>query len=294
MQSIAERLTEKTPLILDGAMGTELFRRGVETRLPCWSAYALLQQPDLVRTVHGDYVRAGAEILTTNTFRTSARSLQKAGLGHLAKSMTQLAVRLAKEARENSPDEQIWVAGSVAPLEDCYEPKLVPDLTTASKEHAQMIEWLLEPGVDFLLIETMNTIEEAVVAAKIAAATGIPFFVSWVCNSDGNILSGQSLRDAVEALEPYRPSAFLVNCTPAVHLTRALSNLLKSEKSIPVGAYANIGKPEPVFGWEFTNEIDIDAYSDFACDWIGSGAKIVGGCCGTTPDHIHAIKAKLG
>src|SRR5262245_16744949 len=103
-------------------MGTELFRRGVKTKLPCWSAHALLHQPDLVREIHEDYIRAGAEIITTNTFRTSYRSLNKEGYGQRSEEMTKLAVHLAKEARSNSAHSSVWIAGSVAPLEDCYEP----------------------------------------------------------------------------------------------------------------------------------------------------------------------------
>ena len=293
MKSIVDRLNEKTPVLLDGAMGTELFRRGVETRLPSWSAHALLHQPELVQRVHEDYIRAGAEILTTNTFRTSFRSLNQAGLGHQSKAMTDLAVQLAKQAREESAlTGSVWIAGSVAPLEDCYEPQRMPDSSTTLREHAEMIDRLCNAGVDLLLIETMNSIEEAALAAECAAATGIPFFVSWVCGSDGNILNGESIALGVRTLQQYHPSAFLVNCTPTIHLSTALSILIESVDGIPAGAYGNIGKPEPVFGWEFTNEIDPDSYFHFARSWIASGARIVGGCCGTTPDHIHAL-AKL-
>ncbi len=294
MKSIVDRLNEKRPVILDGAMGTELFRLGVETRLPCWSAHALLHQPQLVQRVHEDYIRVGAEILTTNTFRTSFRSLNKAGLGHLSKQMTELAVRLARRAREEAAlTDAIWIAGSIAPLEDCYEPQLMPDSATAAKEHTEMIDWLCNAGVDLLLIETMNSIEESAAAAECAAATGTPFFVSWVCRNDGNILNGESLALGVRALQQYHPSAFLVNCTPTIHLSKALSVLIESAEGIPVGAYGNIGKPEPVFGWEFTNEIDPGGYANFAGNWVVSGARIVGGCCGTTPDHIRALRTRL-
>jgi homocysteine S-methyltransferase len=290
LKTILERLEEKTPIILDGAMGTELFRRGVKTKLPTWSAHALLHQPDLVREIHEDYIRAGAEIITTNTFRTSFRSLSKEGYGPVAKEMTNLAVRLSKQARENIAQSPVWIAGSVAPLEDCYEPELVPDMDTAAKEHAQMIEWLCTSGVDLILIETMNSIDEAVAAAQSASRSGLPFFVSWTCTNNGTILSGQSLKEAIHALLPYHPSAFLVNCTATIHLNESLSQLLKSAGSIPVGAYGNIGKSEPVFGWELSNELDAEAYSRYALDWVRAGARIVGGCCGTSPDYIQSIK----
>jgi homocysteine S-methyltransferase len=293
MRSISDRLTEKTPVVLDGGMGTELFRRGVETRLPCWSAQALLHQPDLVGKIHEDYIKAGAEIITTNTFRTSFRSLNKEGHGQAAKNMTEFAVQLAKQARENSAQTQVWIAGSVAPLEDCYEPELMPDAPMAVKEHAQMVEWLATSGVDLLLIETMNSIAEAAAAAQSAAETGLPFFVSWTCGNSGRILNGESLEDGINALIPYSPSAFLVNCTPTAYVKVALRRLLKAAGSIPVGAYGNIGNPEPVFGWQFVEDLNPAAYAEYAMDWIQSGAKIVGGCCGTSPDYILEIKKRL-
>ena len=97
MKSISQRLSEQAVVLLDGAMGTELFRRGVSTRLPIWSAQALIENPQMVRQIHEDYIHAGAEIITTNTFRTTTRALNKKGLGSRAKELTELAVSLAKQ-----------------------------------------------------------------------------------------------------------------------------------------------------------------------------------------------------
>jgi S-methylmethionine-dependent homocysteine/selenocysteine methylase len=289
LKSILDRLREEPVLLLDGAMGTELFRRGIETRLPSWSAQALIENPTIVREVHEDYIRAGSEIITTNTFRTTSRALGKANLSHRAKELSQLAVSLAKQARDNCANKPVWVAGSVAPLEDCYEPGLTPDSETAFQEHSELIGWLVEAGVDLILIETMNTIRETVAAARAAATSGLPVFISWTCAPDGNILSGESLNDAILSLEQYKPSAFLVNCTPAKDIATALRKMREAAK-VPIGAYANIGKPEPIYGWEFTHELDPSAYAFEAEDWVREGANVIGGCCGTTPEHISTLK----
>ena len=273
-------------------MGTELFRRGVNTRLPFWSAQALIENPQTVREIHEDYIRAGAEIITTNTFRTTSRALGKKGLSERAKELTYLAVSLAKQARDQSADKPVWIAGSVAPLEDCYEPNLIPDPETAHKEHTELITWLVEAGVDLILIETMNTIQEAVIAAGASKIGQLPIFVSWTCTTDGRILSGENIQEGIRSVEPYNPAAFLVNCTPVRAVGTALQKMCDISK-VPIGAYANIGKPEPVSGWEFTNESDPDAYANAADNWIRIGAKIVGGCCGTTPEHISALKKQL-
>jgi S-methylmethionine-dependent homocysteine/selenocysteine methylase len=152
-----------------------------------------------------------------------------------------------------------------------------------------LIGWLVEAGVDLILIETMNTIQEAVAAAHAAKTTGLPISISWTCASDGNILSGESLSNAILSVEQYKPSAFLVNCTPAKDIGPALRKMRETAK-VPIGAYANIGKPEPIYGWEFTHELDPSAYAFEAEDWVREGAKIIGGCCGTTPEHISALK----
>jgi homocysteine S-methyltransferase len=289
MQSITQRLKGESILLLDGAMGTELFRRGVDTRLPFWSAQALIENPQMVQAIHQDYIRAGAEIITTNTFRTTTRALGKKGLSNRAKDLTLLAVDLAKKARDQSADKPVWIAGSVAPLEDCYEPQLMPDPETAFREHSELIQWLVDAGVDFILIETMNTIQEAITATRAAKNSKVPIFVSWTCSSDGRILNGEKIQDAIRSLEPYNPAAFLVNCTPSQYVGSALRNMREISK-VPIGAYANIGKAEPISGWEFTHELGPDAYSKQVKTWVDLGAKIVGGCCGTTPEHIAALK----
>lgn len=279
-------------MLLDGAMGTELFRRGVKTRLPSWSAQALIENPKIVREVHEDYIHAGSEIITANTFRTTSRALAKANLDQRAKELTYLAVSLAKEARNNCVGKSVWIAGSVAPLEDCYEPDLTPDSETAFREHSELIGRLVEAGVDLILIETMNSVQETVAAARAAKMSGIPMFISWTCASDGKILNGQSVKEGILALDQYKPLAFLVNCTPSKDIGSALQKMREVTK-VPIGAYANIGKPEPVYGWEFTDELDPSAYALEAKNWIRLGARIVGGCCGTTPDHISALKNLL-
>src|SRR5262249_8924435 len=160
----------------------------------------------------------------------------------------------------------VWIAGSVAPLEDCYEPELAPGSETAFREHEEFIGWLVEAGVDFILIETMSTIQEAVAAARAAEPYGLPTFISWTCGRDGKILSGESIRQGIRMLEPYHPSAFLVNCTPAKDIETALQKMLEVS-TVPVGAYANIGKPEPINGWEFTHDLAPPAYAQEVKRW---------------------------
>jgi S-methylmethionine-dependent homocysteine/selenocysteine methylase len=292
-------------LVLDGATGTELDRRGVDTALPLWSARALIVAPEIVRQVHCDYLDVGADIITTNTFRTHRRTLMRAGIGERARELTQFAVQLAREAIDQS-GRAAYSAGSMSPLEDCYSPALVSSDEELRVEHLEMAHDLAEAGCDLLLVETMNTIREAVIAAECATATGLPVCVSFVVGPQGRppdqhtvdhedaaaplmLLSGESIPAAVAALIDVKPAAIMVNCVPLAYADRACDELRAAQHG-SIGLYANVGHVDNVFGWTLTDDVQPAAYAQHARRWIDQGAAIVGGCCGTSPAHIEAIR----
>ena len=286
------RLTQPEPLLLDGATGTELTRRGVDTGLPLWSANALLTEEGarVLRQIHSDYLAAGAEIITANTFRTHMRRLVSSGNGQRALELTRRAVDIARAAVAEAPNEKIrFVAGSISTLEDCYSPELVPPDDECRAEHSERVHHLVECGVDLLLLETFNTIREAVIAAKLATISGMPVIVSFVPDRVGRILSGESLTEAAEQLLPLGVAALGVNCGPTPYLTVPLEELRAvCGPNFPLIAYGNIGYPDDEVGWVNTDAEDPTAYCQHAANWP---AKIIGGCCGTTPAHIAELKA---
>ena len=287
-----ERLAAGSPLLLDAAMGTELQRRDADTTLPLWSARPLLRDPELVWTVHGDEVGAGADILTANTFRTHARSLAKAGLADRSAELTARAVQLAHQAAA-APGREVFVAGSLSPLEDCYRPELVPDDAALTKEHGNQASFLAEAGVDLILAETHNTIREAVAALSASKASGVPAILSMVTDGEGRLLSGETIEDAARSLVPLRPDALGINCVPAARVAGDLERLAAAAPGLPLAAYGNLGLPADDKGWAFTEELSADAYAELALDWIALGARIVGGCCGTRPEHTRALRRAL-
>jgi S-methylmethionine-dependent homocysteine/selenocysteine methylase len=273
-------------LLLDGATGTELNRRGIDTGLPLWSANALITDTGLnvLRQVHLDYLNAGADIITTNTFRTNRRVL--VGKGFSAKELTLRAVTTAKEAVAEF-GESALVAGSLSSLEDCYRPDLVPPAEDCLAEHSERIQHLLEGGVDLLLIETMNSIREAVIAAEIATATGLPTWISFVCDERGRILSGESLTQAAEKLLPLGVKALGVNCMPAHTIAQPLTELRAiCGEEFPLMAYGNIGHVDDEQGWVNTDSTNPEGYLEHAQSWP---AQIIGACCGSTPAHIRKL-----
>ena len=287
-----ERLRTGPPLLLDAAMGTELQRRDADTSLPLWSARPLLQDPELVWTVHGDEVSAGADILTTNTFRTHARSLARADFAERAAELTTRAVQLAHQAAA-APGREVFVAGSLSPLEDCYRPDLVPDDASVTTEHGAQARFLAEAGADFILAETQNTIREALAALKAGKAAGVPTVVSFVTDGEGRLLSGETIETAAQTLLPESPDALGINCVPAARLAGDLERLASAAPGVPLVAYGNLGLPSDDRGWSFTEELAPEAYAAHARAWIALGARIVGGCCGTTPEHTRALRKLL-
>ncbi len=277
------------PRILDGATGTELTRRGVPTPIPLWSTAALLSAPQTVQAIHREYVAAGADILTANTFRTNPRALLRAGLRDRGPELSRLAVQLARDASGSaSAGRRVLVAASVAPAEDCYRPDLTPDERELRAEHAELAQWLADARPDLLWIETMGTVREALAAAIAARDVGVPFSVCFALNEAGQLLSGESLDRAIERVEPLGPLAVGLNCLPPEGLCAALPRLRRLTKR-PIAAYAHIGNPEPTCGWSFSQNVGPEAYAAYARRWLDAGASVIGGCCGTTPAHVAAL-----
>jgi S-methylmethionine-dependent homocysteine/selenocysteine methylase len=288
-ERLAQRLKRAEPLLLDGATGTELERRGVATRLPLWSADALIRAPEVVERIHRDYAEAGAEAITANTFRTQRRTLAREGLGERAAELTALAVRLAKQAGSGGAQAPL-VLGSDPPLEDCYRPDLVPDEAALAREHAEHCANLAAAGVDAILCETHNAVREACASVRAARATGLPVLVSFVCWEGASLLSGERLDEAVAAVRPLDPAALLVNCLPPPNVMACLPVLAGAR--LPYGAYANLGAPDDSTGFRRSEAVTPYGFAEAAAEWARAGARLIGGCCGTTPAHIAAIRKR--
>ena len=233
--TLGERLSCGTPLVLDAAMGSDLDRRGLPTTLPLWSAVGLLKQPDLVRRIHLDNLLAGAEIITTDTFRTTAHTLRKAGIDPArAPELDALAVRLAAEARAEAGRPEAWIAGSIAPPEDCYLPTLRDTPELALAEHRAQAANLAAAGVDLIMVETIPTVAEAEIALRAAVETGRPAMVGFVCampdrGEPVRLLSGETLNYAVDRVSPLGPTAIFVNCAAPPVITAALEGVARTD-----------------------------------------------------------------
>lgn len=288
--NLQQRIHSRDPLLLDGATGTELERRGQSLAPPAWSAAALVECPQVLRQIHADYVSAGAEVITANTFRTHRRNLRAAGWQDRADELTAAAIELARQAA----GERAFVVGSLAPLGDCYSPEQTPSPQQLLEEHAEQATQMVACGVDGILVETQVSIAESTAAVSAAKACCEVVLVSWVLNPQGQLLTGESLRDAIAAVLPLEPTALLVNCLPVATVPIALAVLRESGNGMPFGVYANTGWMNADGTWQDATASDPDVYAAAAVEWQEQGPTLIGGCCGTTPQHIAALRDTVG
>lgn len=278
-------------IVLDGALGTELERRGVPTPAPRWSAAALQSHPDVVGEIHRGYVAAGARLLTANTFRVNPVAL--GGAVREGPALAAAAVELARRAAEHAAGARCLVAASVGPLADCYLPERVPDEATLRRAHAEAAGWLAGAQPDLAWIETINTIREARAVCEAVRSVGLPLAISFVTGEDGALLSGEPLAEAVAAVEPFDPLAIGLNCGPPSGLGVTLRRL-RTLTDRPLAVYGHINNLRALPGWSLVEHSSPAAYAIQAESWVAAGATIVGGCCGTTPAHIAAVAGRMG
>ena len=269
--------------LLDGPLGTELARRGVRTPTPLWSAGAVETSPEVVAAIHADYAAAGAWVHTANTFRTDSWTLAKVGRADDCEDLSRRAVEIA---RASVPDDHL-VAGSISPLEDCYEPSRSPPLAVCREEHRRSARALVEAGVDLLLCETFPHPGEALAALDAALEHNVPTWLSLTPGPDGGLLSDEEIVETLREAARRGAEAVLVNCAAPKRLTQILPRL--AELDLQFGAYGNVGRPCSEAGWVNEGEALPQAYVGEVLRWLEGGATILGGCCGTGPQHIEAV-----
>jgi homocysteine S-methyltransferase len=283
------------PVLADGAMGTVVYGRGIFINR-CYDELNLTD-PGLILSIHEEYLQAGAEILETNTFGANRFRLARHGLGGKVAEINAAGVRLARQAVEHLKDKQAseaWVAGSVGPLGVRLEPLGKTGLDEARAAFAEQIRALTEAGVDLIVIETMPALNEAREALEAARETApdLPVLVMVTVDDEGNCLDGSSPAQAAALLTEWGAGAIGVNCStgPATVLTAI--EAMRAATTLPLAAMPNAGMPRAVEGRNIYL-CSPEYMASFARKAINAGAQIVGGCCGTTPNHIRAMRSAI-
>ena len=231
--------------LLDGAMGTELMRAGLDLPLPIWSGDVNLTHPDYVRKIHEAYLTAGADILTTNTFRTTPRAYRNNGYEeHEARQRSHESLERAVELARQAAGDDIMVTGSIAPLEDCYEPDLFPGNEFAQREFRELAIWLQDTGVDIILFETMGSWPEIKTAISVTVDLHLPRWLSLILKNGNTLLDGTDLANILSNIKDYGIEMVLLNCNLCSVTADAVDVLLTDWKG-SWGVYPNIGVAMP-------------------------------------------------
>ncbi len=288
---LQDRLANDEIVVLDGGMGTEVKRRTGKPGTSVLAVNEMVESPDLIKSIHTSYIDAGADVITANTYDLNGPALAKPGLdADDAWPLTSQAVRIAREAREEATNgRDVLIAGSLGPLGSDYDPDDVPDYDTCLAAYREQVEVMADEGVDMVLVETTARVRSARAGVAAAAEVGLPAWAALLADDHGRVKSAEPLDAAVDTLVSEGASAVLINCTQPPQVSRAMESLSQYQR-VPFGAYAQAavytGK-----GWEFGPSRTPQEYLDCARDWVSKGARIVGGCCGTNPDHIKALRS---
>jgi methionine synthase / methylenetetrahydrofolate reductase(NADPH) len=277
------------PALCDGAMGTLLYANGVFINR-CYDELNL-SQPDLIRGIHHDYLQAGAEIVETNTFGANAFRLARHSIADKVRDINRAGARLAREAAKSF---DVWVAGSVGPLGTRIEPLGKTSFEEARQAFREQIAALAEGGVDLLMLETFGYLEElhqAMLAAKDVGAK-LPLVVQVTIDEDGNCLDGSDPETFTPRLEDWGADVIGCNCSVGPVAMLGAIERVRAVTSLPLSAQPNAGIPRSVEGRNIYL-CSPEYMASYARKFVAAGARVVGGCCGTTPDHIRVMKAAL-
>ena len=297
----------KDLIIGDGAMGTELRRRGVKVPShieSIWSALALKEAPDTVEKIHTDYIEAGSDYITTNNYAVTRPILSRDNFDNELESLTIKSIEIAKAALSKTKKRDIKILGSLPPLETSYRADLILKEEEMNKQYSEIAN-ILKDKVDIIICETMASALEAKCALKAALETNMPVWLSWTLHGDvrNTLPSGETVNQAFLELNGLEPDAYLINCCAANLVTPSIK-ALRELTDIPIGGYANAEnvaldkansnlKLAAERHWDSAIEINEKTYLEEAKLWIKEGASIVGGCCRTKPSYIKELSTNL-
>ncbi len=279
--SLARRINR--PLILDGAMGSLLQQKGIEASGALWMSKANLEQPETVYEIHKEYILAGADIITTNTFRTNPEALKYSGLDVSLNEFVKSAVEITVQSAGNLP---VFVAGSNAPAEDCYKKERSLSVKSLEENHRKHIELLMNYGCDFILNETQSHFDEIEIICRFCSSENIPYIISLFVDESLNILSGESIEEVIKFIQDYNPLAIGINCV----MPGTFAKLIEANSfNFNWGAYLNCGSGN------FEDEhiqcgVSPKEYIETIKPFLKINPSFIGSCCGSSPEHTKEIK----
>src|SRR6202521_5346898 len=280
---------KESAVLCDGATGTLLYAKGIFINR-CYDELNV-SQPELIRELHHEYMQAGAEIIETNTFGGNSFRLARHSMENRVREINLAGVRLAREAAKSF---DVWVAGSVGPLGIRIEPLGKTSFEEARAAFREQITALVKGGVDLLILETFGYVEElhqAVLAAR-DVNPKIPVVAHVTIDEDGNCLDGSTPETFTPRLEEWGVDVIGCNCSVGPVAMLDAIERMRAVTSIPLSAQPNAGMPRSVEGRNIYL-CSPEYMASYARKFVAAGVRLVGGCCGTTPEHIRVMKSAL-
>src|ERR1035438_3036171 len=287
-QNLIERL-KHSPVLCDGAMGTLLYAKGIFINR-CYDELNL-SQPDLIRAVHNDYLHAGAEIIETNTFGANSFRLARHSIADRVRDINLAGAHVAREAAKSF---DVWVAGSIGPLGIRIEPLGKTSFEEARAAFREQVAALVEGGVDLLMLETFGYLEElhqAILACRDVNAK-IPLIAQVTIDEDGNCVDGADPEAFAARLVEWNVDVLGINCSVGPVAMLDAIERVRAVTSLPLAAQPNAGMPRSVEGRNIYL-CSPEYMASYARKFVAAGVQLIGGCCGTTPEHIRAMKSSL-
>jgi homocysteine S-methyltransferase len=290
--------------VLDGAMATELERRGFDLNGPLWSAHVLESTPEAIAAVHRDYLQAGADCLLTASYQVSAEGFEKIGLSPEAaataadralRSAVSIAERVRSDYQASSP-RPIWIAASLGPYGAMlhngaeYHGNYAVPTEELTAFHRRRIAVLAQTGADFLAFESVPSLDEAeAILIALREFPSLPAYISFTCRDGAHVAHGESLQACGELLDrDPQIIAIGMNCTPP-RFIRSLTRQLASVTRKPIVVYPNSGEQWDADRQCWVGEGELEQFREQAREWRAVGAQWIGGCCRTSPDHVRAV-----
>jgi homocysteine S-methyltransferase len=281
-------------LLLDGGTGSELRRRRVRFVESVWSAAANIDHVDTLVAIHSDYIAAGADVITANTFATTRFVLEAGGLGDRFEEINRAAITAARTAAD-AADRHVLVAASLSCCPPFLDMSARPAAAIELRDYRELAAFLAGNGVDLLLLEMLQHPEPAARACKAASESGLPYWAGISCRQRNGLVSfdepAAPVAAVLDAIVPFDPAGIAVMHSPLSAMPQALRSI-RARWTGAIGAYAELPYDEDptVAG---TERVTPEAYATTARQWLREGLQLLGGCCGTTPAHIAALRNLL-
>jgi methionine synthase I (cobalamin-dependent) len=287
-ESLIIRINNGERILIDGATGTECERRGVPQIVNTWNSGAALSHPDIVRSIHEEYIGCGAEIIITNTFSSSRHALRSARIENRFEELTNAAIRLAREARENKANPEVLIAGGITHWIWTDDKPSLEELESNSRDQAVL---MAEGGCDLIMLEMLIDIDRLIACIDGSQASGLPIWVGLSLEPiDGEmcLLHGESLVDTLTAIEGKNIPLISIMHTEVAHIDACL-DILQSHWGGAIGVYAHTCEFKDDLA-VFDGTISPEDYAAASKRWLERGVQIIGGCCGVRKEHICALQ----